>query len=77
MTLRDVESGALAIVKEVHGGFGLRRRLGDVGVVPGGTLEVLRSGALGGPVLVAIREGRVAIGQRQAQKVEVDLVPAK
>ena len=77
MTLRDVESGTWAIVREVHGGFGLRRRLGDVGVVPGGTLEVLRSGALGGPVLVAIREGRVAIGQRQAQKVEVDLVPAK
>jgi ferrous iron transport protein A len=77
MTLRDLESGARAVVKEVHGGYGLRRRLGDVGVLPGGTLEVLRSGALGGPVLVAVREARVAIGQRQAQKVEVDIVAAK
>jgi ferrous iron transport protein A len=74
MTLRDLESGARAVVKEVHGGFNLRRRLGDVGVLPGGTVEVLRSGALGGPVLVAVREARVAIGQRQAQKIEVDLV---
>jgi ferrous iron transport protein A len=74
MTLRDLESGARAVVKEVHGGFSLRRRLGDVGVLPGGTVEVLRSGALGGPVLIAIREGRVAIGQRQAQKIEVDVV---
>jgi ferrous iron transport protein A len=74
VTLRDVESGAAAIVKEVHGGFGLRRRLGDVGVRPGGTVEVIRSGALGGPVLLAIRGARVAIGQRQAQRVEVDLV---
>ncbi len=77
MTLRDLESGDRAVVKEVHGGYGLRRRLGDVGVVPGGTVEVLRSGALGGPVLVAIREARVAIGQRQAQKIEVDVVGAR
>jgi Fe2+ transport system protein FeoA len=74
MTLRDLESGARAVVKEVHGGFNVRRRLGDVGVRPGGTVEVLRSGAMGGPVLVAIREARVAIGQRQAQKIEVDVV---
>jgi ferrous iron transport protein A len=74
MTLRDLETGARATVKEVHGGFGLRRRLGDIGVLPGGTVEVLRSGTLGGPVLVAIQEARVAIGQRQAQKIEVDLV---
>lgn len=74
MTLRDLESGARAVVKEVHGGFSVRRRLGDVGVRPGGTVEVLRSGALGGPVLVAIHEARVAIGQRQAQKIEVDVV---
>jgi ferrous iron transport protein A len=74
MTLRDLESGARAVVKEVHGGFSLRRRLGDVGVRPGGTVEVLRSGTLGGPVLIAVREARVAIGQRQAQKVEVDVV---
>ena len=77
MTLRDLESGARAVIKEVHGGFVLRRRLGDVGVHPGGTVEVLRSGALGGPVLVAIREARVAIGQRQAQKIEVDIVAAQ
>jgi ferrous iron transport protein A len=77
MTLRDLESGARAVVKEVHGGFSLRRRLGDVGVLPGGTVEVLRSGALGGPMLIAVREARVAIGQRQAQKIEVDLVGGK
>ncbi len=77
MTLRDLGTGTRAVVREVRGGFGLRRRLGDVGVRPGGTVEVLRSGALGGPVLLAIRGARVAIGQRQAQKVEVDLVDSK
>jgi ferrous iron transport protein A len=77
VTLRDLDSGARAVVKEVHGGFSLRRRLGDVGVLPGGTVEVLRSGTLGGPVLIAVQEARVAIGQRQAQKIEVDLIGGK
>ena len=76
MTLRDLEAGASAVVKEVHGGLDLRRRLSAIGVLPGGTVEVLQSGTLGGPVLLAIRGARVAIGQRQAQNVEVDLVGA-
>lgn len=74
MTLSELPSGASAVVKEIHGGFELRRQLHGVGVLPGGTVEVLRSGALGGPVLVAIRGARVAIGRSQAQKVEVDLL---
>ncbi len=77
MTLRDLESGALAVVKEVHGGLGLRRRLGEVGVQPGGRLEVLRSAALGGPVLLSVRGARVAIGQSEAWKIEVDPVDAR
>jgi Fe2+ transport system protein FeoA len=75
MTLRDLGSGTRAVIKGVQGGHGLRRRLCDVGVRPGGTVEVLRSGAGGGPVLLATIHGaRVAIGQRQAQRVDVELV---
>ncbi len=77
MTLRDLESGTLAVVKEVHGGLDLRRRLGEVGVEAGGTLQVLRSAALGGPVLLAVRGARVAIGQRQARRIEVDPVGSR
>jgi ferrous iron transport protein A len=74
MTLRDVKTGAWAAVREIRGGLGLRRRLGDVGVHPGDRLKVLRCGALGGPVLVRVRGVQLAIGQRQAQTIEVDSV---
>ena len=74
MTLRDVQTGGWAAVREIRGSLGLRRRLGDVGVHPGDTVEVLRCGALGGPLLVRIHGARVAIGQRQAQGIEVDPV---
>jgi ferrous iron transport protein A len=72
MTLRDVKAGGRAAVQEIRGGLGMRRRLGGVGLHPGDTLEVLRSGALGGPVLIRIHGLRLALGQRQAQKIEVD-----
>jgi ferrous iron transport protein A len=74
VTLRDIRTGGWAAVREIKGGLGMRRRLGDVGLHPGDRVEVLRCGALGGPVLVRIHGARVAIGQRQAQKIEVDLV---
>jgi Fe2+ transport system protein FeoA len=74
MTLRDSSAGSWVAVREISGGLGLRRRLGDVGLHPGDTLEVLRCGALGGPVLIRIHGARVAIGQRQAQRIEVEPV---
>ncbi len=77
MTLSDLGSGARAVIMVVHGGLGLRRRLGDVGVRPGGTVEVLRSAAQGGPVLLAIHGARVAVGRRQAQRVDVEPLDGK
>jgi Fe2+ transport system protein FeoA len=77
MTLSDLGIGARAVVMGVHGGLGLRRRLGDVGVRPGGTVEVLRSGAQGGPVLLAVHGARVAVGQRQARRVDVELLDGR
>jgi Fe2+ transport system protein FeoA len=74
MTLRDVKTGAWAAVREIRGGLVLRRRLGDIGLHPGDKVEVLRCGALGGPMLVRIHGARVAIGQGQAQRIEVDPV---
>jgi ferrous iron transport protein A len=72
-TLQSLPTGSRAVVREVHGGHGLRRRLGAVGVHPGDALEVVRTALRGGPVLIEIHGVRVAIGRRQAEKVEVEL----
>jgi ferrous iron transport protein A len=72
-TLHALVTGTRAVVREVHGGRGLRRRLGTVGVHPGDTLEVLRGGLAGGPVLIEIHGARVAIGRSQAERVEVEV----
>jgi ferrous iron transport protein A len=74
MTLSSLKGGQRAVVRQVNGGHGIRQRLGSRGVHPGDTLEVIRSGFMGGPVLIEIHGSEVAIGQGQAKAVEVDLL---
>jgi len=72
--LQALASGTRAVVREIHGGHGLRRRLGAVGLHPGDTLEVLQAGANTSPVLIEIHGARVAIGRGQAERVEVEVI---
>jgi ferrous iron transport protein A len=71
--LHTLPAGTRAVVREVRGGHGLRRRLGAVGLHPGDTVEVLQARPAGGPVLIEIHGARVAIGRRQAERIEVEL----
>jgi len=52
----------------VHGGWGIRRRLADMGLNPGVRLKVIHSG--GGPIIVAVRE----VGRGMAHKIMVKLL---
>jgi len=70
-TLDRLHEGQKAVIGQINGGHGIRLRLGSLGIHPGDTLEVIRSGFMGGPVLIEIHGARVAIGQGQAQAVEV------
>jgi ferrous iron transport protein A len=73
MTLRNVKQGTTAVVREIHGGHGMRRRLHGVGLHPGNTITIIRSGVFGGPVLVDVHGAHIAIGHRQAQRIEVEI----
>jgi len=71
MTLFQANSGQKLSVVDVLGGPGLRRRLAQLGILPGTHLQVVRHAAFGGPLLVDV-EGRViAIGKGIAAKVLV------
>lgn len=56
-------------VKEILGGRGFVRRLSDMGLAPGQIVEVLSNGP---PVVVRIRDTRIAIGRGIARKVVVE-----
>jgi ferrous iron transport protein A len=72
-TLKSLATGAQAVVQQIHGGQMMRQRLQGVGIHPGDTITVIRSGFMGGPVLIGIHGAQIAIGQRQAQRIEVEV----
>ena len=78
----DVTEGALATmaggetveVTAVRSGWGLSRRLGDMGITPGTALKVV-SGGPTGQVLVEVRGSRLALGHGVAEKIIVKKEP--
>lgn len=53
----------------MEGGRGLQRRLAELGLTPGVNLRVLQD--CGGPLLIAIRNSRIALGRGMAKKITV------
>ena len=70
MPLAMVRPGELVTVIGVRAGWGLQRRLADMGLTPGVQIRVINS-QMSGPVLIDLRGSRVALGRGVAQKVMV------
>jgi len=75
MPLSMVAPGQEVEFVAVHGGWGIRRRLADMGFNPGVRLKVIHSG--GGPIIVAIRDGRLALGRGMAHRIMVKVIGDK
>ncbi|MCB0111709.1 MAG: ferrous iron transport protein A [Caldilineaceae bacterium] len=71
ISLDQLPLGQLAEVVHISAEKATRRRLLDLGVLPGVDLRVLQSA--GGPLLVAVRDSRLAIGRAIAQSVVVKI----
>lgn len=65
--------GEAVEVLAVDGGAGARRKLTDLGLVPGQRIEIVTRQP-GGPMLVAVAGTRVAVGFGLALKVRVAAV---
>jgi Fe2+ transport system protein FeoA len=55
----------------IRGGWGIRRRLADMGLTPGEKVWVVQSGPAG-PLLIAVRDSRLALGRGMAHKIMVE-----
>jgi len=72
--LTELASGAKTVVRRLGGGSSANRRLASMGVVVGSAIEVLQN-RRHGPVLILVRDTRLAIGRGEAGKILVDQVP--
>lgn len=71
LTLGDVAPGARVVVARVGGARAFRRRLMELGIIPGTPVEVLRIAPLGDPVELSARGCNLSIRRAEAKLVDV------
>jgi len=69
--LDRMEENQQVKVMEIQGGWGVRRRLGQLGIHPGDVLTVVRYGAFQGPILIQVHGSQVALGRGIAARILV------
>lgn len=77
--LKNGESGSITSMKTGGWGrgrgrgWGLERRLADMGLTPGTRVTVVKSAPLHGPLEVLVRGSRLAIGRGMAERIYVEV----
>ena len=59
-------------MRSVVAGYGVARRLADMGITPGTVVRVVRRNAFMGPIEVEVRGTRLLLGRGVAAKVLVE-----
>jgi ferrous iron transport protein A len=70
MPLALAGEGKKLTVTGIGGGYGLQRRLADLGLIPGACVTV-KGGCHPGPLLIEVRGSRLGLGFGVAQKITV------
>lgn len=69
MPLMFAQVGEENIIKKIGGSLEIKQHLENLGFVVGGTVKVVN--ALGGNVIVNVKESRVAISEEMAKKIMI------
>ncbi len=72
-TLDQLNPGQLATVKKIGGKGAIRRRLLDMGLTNGVTIEVVRTSPLGDPVEYKVRGYHLSLRRSEAEQIKVEV----
>lgn len=72
MTLDMLKMGCAATVKSINSQSTERRRLFDLGILPGTRIENVMPSPLGDPVAYRVRNAVVALRREQARLIEIE-----
>ena len=70
-TLTDLPVGKSARVTAVHGSGRISRRLMEMGVLPGVSVQIVKSAPFGDPIEVRVRGYSLAMRRSEADAIEV------
>lgn len=76
MTLDKLKAGGSAIITKIGNADAERRRLLDLGILPGTLIENVMASPLGDPVAYRVRNATVALRREQARLIEVEEINA-
>ena len=72
MTLNMLKTGRTATVKGIFSTSTERRRMVDLGILPGTLIENVMTSPLGDPIAYKIRSAVIALRREQAELIEVE-----
>ncbi len=76
MRLTEIQPGHVVEVVRITGESAFRRRLMELGLVPGTRVELVRVAPLGDPVELLVRGASLSIRKAEASVIEVALASA-
>lgn len=72
MTLNMLKAGCAATVKKIHSTNAERRRMVDLGILPGTRIENVMPSPLGDPIAYRVRSAVIALRSEQAKLIEIE-----
>jgi ferrous iron transport protein A len=73
VTLAQCGMGGQGVIADVGGERGFRRRLMEMGLVPGTSIQLVRVAPLGDPLEIEVRGCRLSIRRQEAQAVMLEV----
>ncbi len=71
-SLAEVARHQPVVINRVTGDRGFRRRLMELGLVPGASVTITNVAPLGDPIEIEVRRGRLSIRRFEAASILVD-----
>ncbi|MCY7377367.1 MAG: ferrous iron transport protein A [Pyrinomonadaceae bacterium] len=72
MTLNLLPTGRSATITKIHSKNAERRRMFDLGILPGTRIENVMPSPLGDPIAYRVRSSVVALRTEQAELIEIE-----
>ncbi len=73
LTLDKIEPGTYAKIVATRADGSLRRRIMDMGLLPGERLEMVRRAPLGDPLEIIVKGYHLSLRKEEAKRIEVEV----
>ena len=67
--LTFAKAGTKVTIEQIKGGLKIKKRLEEIGLIPGKEIEIIKAGP--GPVVIKVQTAKVALGFGEAMKIFV------